>query len=102
MEQSVSNNIFIPNGKGTKSLNGTESASDPQLITRRSKVQILPPQPEIRWNRTIPADYFCFSALFMLLYFGRIFLTQILTHRGLRSVQDRSVPERTFPMICAA
>ena len=45
MEQSVSNSIFIPNGKGTKSLNGTESASDPQLITRRSKVQILPPQP---------------------------------------------------------
>ena len=48
MEQSVSNNIFIPNGKGTKSLNGTESASDPQLITRRSKVQILLPQPEKR------------------------------------------------------
>ena len=43
MEQSVSNSIFIPNGKGTKSLNGTDSASDPQLITRRSVVQIHPP-----------------------------------------------------------
>ena len=97
----MSNSIFIPSGKGTKALNGVESTSDPQLITRRSKVQILPPQPEIRWNRTIPADYFCFSALLRLLNFGRFFLTQILTHTGLRSVQDRSVPERTFPIVWA-
>ena len=59
MEQSVSNNIFIPNGKGTKSLNGTESASDPQLITRRSKVQILPPQPEKEARKQ------CFLASFL-------------------------------------
>ncbi|MBM6723797.1 hypothetical protein [Pseudoflavonifractor phocaeensis] len=46
MEQTVANSIFIPSGKGTKALNGAESTPDPQLITRRSKVQILPPQPE--------------------------------------------------------
>lgn len=27
MEQAVSNSIFIPNGKGTKALNGAESTS---------------------------------------------------------------------------
>ena len=56
MEQSVSNSIFIPNGKGTKSLNGTESASDPQLITRRSKVQILPPQPHCATQKDIAPE----------------------------------------------
>ena len=87
MEQTVSNSIFIPIGKGTKALNGAEITSSSQLITRRSEVQILLPQPEIRWNRTIPADYFYFSVLLYPLDFSWFFLTQILTHTGLRSVQ---------------
>lgn len=40
-----------------------------RLITRRSEVQVLLPQPEIRWNHLIPADYFCFLRLFCELYF---------------------------------
>ena len=59
MEQSVSNSIFIPSGKGTKALNGAESTSRPHLITRRSKVQILPPQPEKE------ARKHCFLASFL-------------------------------------
>ncbi len=75
MEQSVSNSIFIPNGKGTKSLNGTESASDPQLITRRSEVQILLPQPE-KAPQSIGLR--CFFILFRSFYFciSNTFLTR--------------------------
>ncbi len=56
MEQSVSNSIFIPSRKDTKALNGAEIISDPQLITRRSKVQILPPQPHCATKKDIAPE----------------------------------------------
>lgn len=37
----------------------------------------------IRWNRLIPADYFCFLQLFREVYFALSNLTQILTHTGI-------------------
>ena len=46
--------------KVRKALNRNGWRNPQQLITRRSEVQVLLPQPEIRWNRLIPADYFCF------------------------------------------
>ena len=63
-----------------KALKHSKWTNQQQLITRRSEVQVLLPQPEIRWNRLIPADYFCFLQLFREVYFGFLNLTQILTH----------------------
>ena len=68
--------------KAWKVLRRSRWRNRPQLITRRSEVQVLLPQPEIRWNRLIPADYFYFLQLFCEVYFGFLNLTQILTHTG--------------------
>ena len=59
-----SNNLRVLGHLGPKNarkaLNPSGWRNRQQLITRRSEVQVLLPQPEIRWNRLIPADYFCF------------------------------------------
>ena len=56
-EQTVPNHISVPSRNDTKVLNGAKPTSRPQLITRRSQVQILSPQPINRWNRMISAIY---------------------------------------------
>ena len=52
-------------------------------MTRRSEVQILPPQPKTSQDLRILAGFFCFTELFWTVKFKRFQLTQILTHTGI-------------------
>ena len=73
-----------------------------QLITRRLQVQVLSPQPKVLEFPLESEDFLYFSSLFWVVYFSGHFLTHILTHTGIRSVQGRRLPERTLPIVFAA
>ena len=73
-----------------------------QLITRRLQVQVLSPQPKVLEFHLESEDFLYFSSLFWVVYFSGHFLTHILTHTGIRSVQGWRLPERTLPIVFAA
>ena len=73
-----------------------------QLITRRLQVQVLSPQPKVLGFPLKSEDFPYFPELFRAVYFCGYFLTHILTHTGIRSVQGRRAPERTLPIVFAA
>ena len=74
MEWTVCNGVRTLSRTGTKVLKGAESTSGPQLMTRRSEVQVLSPQPIIRWNRMISADYFLGFNMFPWAFFLLMFM----------------------------
>ena len=56
----------------------------PQLITRRSSVQIRPPQPQFPRFPWKSREFLCFPALFRAVNFLLFHKTQVLTHTGNR------------------
>ena len=78
-----------------------------QLVARRAHNPEVggsspPSATKIHWNPAIPVDYFCFSELFLEVYFFAVPADPNRDPYGEMSVQCWRAPERTFPIVPAA